>query len=322
MRYVEAAGLKVSAIGLGTWQFGSWEWGYGHRYARQEAGAIVRRALEMGVTLFDTAELYGFGRSERILGRALAGHTGDVVVATKLLPVTPAAGLVQRRAQASARRLGVQTIDLYQIHQPNPLAQSPTTMRGLRRLLDTGLVRKIGVSNYSLGRWKAAEARLGRPVVANQVSFSLARRDPALDLVPYAADRDRLIIAYSPLGQGLLAGGYGPDNRPWDPVRRSSRLFLPTNLERAGELVATLREVAAAHDVTPAQVALAWVIRRPNVVAIPGASSVAQMEANAAAADLDLSDEQDRQLAAAAAAFTPASHLTALTEQLASRLSG
>jgi aryl-alcohol dehydrogenase-like predicted oxidoreductase len=282
----------VSKIGLGTWQFGSREWGYGERYAAVEAARIVERALELGITLFDTAEIYGLGRSERILGRALQGHGDVAFVATKIFPLLPLAPVVENRGVASARRLGLPHLDLYQVHQPNPFVRDRTTMRGMRALQDVGLVGAVGVSNYSLERWRRAEAALGRPVLSNQVRYSLVDRRPERDLIPYAEAEGRVVIAYSPLAQGFLSGRYDASTRPSGIVRRRSKLFRPDALERAAALFGALREVADAHDATPAQVALAWAIRRPNVVAIPGASSVEQVESNAAAADLDLHDDE------------------------------
>ena len=136
MRFLEVAGLgQVSRVGLGTWQFGSREWGYGESYASGAAGEIVARARELGVTLFDTAEIYGFGRSERILGRALGADRDQVVVASKVFPVAPFPAVVRNRAQASARRLQLRRIPLYQIHQPNPLVPDSVIMPGMRSLL-------------------------------------------------------------------------------------------------------------------------------------------------------------------------------------------
>jgi aryl-alcohol dehydrogenase-like predicted oxidoreductase len=173
----------------------------------------------------------------------------------------------------------------------------------MRRVLDAGLARHAGVSNYSLERWRAAERALGRPVLSNQVRFNLVARGPLGGLVPHAQQQGRLVIAYSPLAQGLLSGRYDAKHLPSGGIRRGSLLFAPENLTRAAGLIDALREVASAHDGTPAQVALAWLIRHPNVVAIPGASGVAQLEANAAAADLELSDEEDVRLVRAAEAF-------------------
>ena len=306
MRYLSSTtGKQISKIGLGTWQFGSREWGYGDRYATEVAHAIVERALELGVTLFDTAEVYGYGRSERILGQALGDKRESVFLATKIFPVLPVAPVVEQRAVASANRLGAHRLDLYQVHQSNPVVRDGTIMRGMRALQRVGLVGEVGVSNYSLARWRAAEDALGSPVLSNQVPYSLVARSPERDLLPYASSRGRIVLAYSPLAQGLLSGRYQPGSRPANRVRAANPLFLPDNLERAGELLGVLGEVAAAHSATEAQIALAWVIRHPAVAAIPGASSVEQLERNAAAAEIDLTDDQYQALADAAARFRP-----------------
>jgi len=269
------------------------------------AQAIVRRALALGVTLFDTAEIYGFGRSERILGGALGDDRESVFLATKIFPVLPVAPVVEQRAVASANRLGARRIDLYQVHQANPVVRDGTIMRGMRALQRVGLVGEVGVSNYSLRRWRAAEEALGSPVLSNQVPYSLVARAPEQDLLPYASSKGRVVLAYSPLAQGLLSGRYHPGNLPANRVRAANPLFLPENLERAGELLEVLGEVAAAHSATPAQIALAWVIRHPAVAAIPGASSVDQLESNVAAAEIDLPDDQYQALADAATRFRP-----------------
>jgi aryl-alcohol dehydrogenase-like predicted oxidoreductase len=303
MRYLSDP--NISMIGLGTWQFGSREWGYGKSYAEREASAIVHRAIELGINLFDTAEIYGFGRSERILGEALGDRRDSAFLATKLFPLLPVAPVVEQRAVASANRLGTRRIDLYQVHQPNPLVKDGTIMRGMRALQRVGLVGEVGVSNYPLQRWQAAERALGSRVLSNQVRYSLVDRAPERDLLPFAESTGHVVIAYSPLAQGLLSGRYHRGHRPANRLRAASPLFLPENLDRAGELIGVLREVADAHHATQAQIALAWVIRRPAVVAIPGASSVEQLESNAAAADIALTDDEYRALSEAAARFTP-----------------
>ncbi|MFC0007390.1 aldo/keto reductase [Micromonospora siamensis] len=338
MRFVQLDTPRpISKIGLGTWQFGSREWGYGADYEHRAAD-IVRRALDLGVTLFDTAELYGFGRSERILGAALrplqhdasgaaprpGAVVGDqrdkVVVASKIFPVLPVASVVQQRAVASAARLGVRQIDLYQVHQPNPVVADTTTMRGMRALQDVGLVGEVGVSNYSLRRWQFAEAALGRRVLSNQVRYSMIDRKPEDDLIPYAEQAGRIVIAYSPLAQGFLSGRYDAKNPPSGAVRRANPYFLPENLERGAALIDTLRQVAEAHDATPSQIALAYLLRHPNVVAIPGASSVEQMERNAAAAEIDLADDQYAALRDAAHRFRPVTGLAAAAKLIRNRM--
>jgi aryl-alcohol dehydrogenase-like predicted oxidoreductase len=324
MKYVEGVEThkRVSRIGVGTWQFGSREWGYGDSYSDRDAERIVARAVDLGITLFDSAEAYGFGRSERILGAGLAarGASEQAYVATKIFPLLPIAPVVGQRGRASAQRLGVPTIDLYQVHQPNPIVRDGTTMAGMRALQDAGTVADVGVSNYSLARWREAEQALGRPVLSNQVQFSLAHAGPLEDLVPYAAEHGRLVIAWSPLAQGLLSGRYDATHQPSGAVRRMNPLFLEENLVRAAGLLGALREVAGAHDATPAQVALAWLVHQPGVVVIPGASSVAQVEANAEAADLGLADDEVAALSEQARAFRPLPALSAGRALLRQRL--
>jgi aryl-alcohol dehydrogenase-like predicted oxidoreductase len=307
MKFLEVPGLgQVSRVGLGTWQFGSREWGYGEGYASGVAVQIVARARELGVTLFDTAEIYGFGKSERILARALGTDRDQVVVASKVFPVAPFPAVVRHRAQASARRLQIRRIPLYQVHQPNPVVPDSVIMPGMRSLLQDDLIGAVGVSNYSLRRWRQADDALGQPVVSNQVQFSLAHADPLEDLVPFAQRENRLVIAYSPLAQGLLGGRYNLDNRPGG-VRAANPLFGTENLRRVAPLLDTLREVGDAHDAKPAQVALAWLLSLPQVVVIPGASSVEQLEFNVAAAELELDTDSQAALTQAARAFIPIS---------------
>jgi aryl-alcohol dehydrogenase-like predicted oxidoreductase len=304
MRYVEAQGLRTSVIGLGAWQFGSPDWGWGDGFGPAEAQAIVDRARQLGINLIDTAELYGRGSSERVLGRILADPQvrDSIVLASKVAPTWPTRDRVKAAAHASLARLGTDRLDLYQIHWPNPLVPQASTMAGIRALQAGGLVRHAGVSNYGLARWRDAEAALGGPVVSDQVQYNLLRRRPERELLPFAAARGRLIIAYSPLAQGVLAAKYTAANAPGG-VRARNLLFSEENLRRAAPVLDALREVAAAHEATPAQVALAWVVHHPHVVAIPGAKSVAQVESNAAAAEIVLADDEFLHLNQAADRF-------------------
>ena len=298
MRFVEVGGARLSAIGLGTWQFGSSEWGYGGEYARGVAGAIVHAAIELGVNLIDTAEIYGLGRSEKIVGEAISARRASVFIATKLFPI----GLpfqVAGRARRSARRLRVDHIDLYQLHWPSVLFPPRSTMPRMKRLVDSGLVGHIGVSNHSLEGWQAADRALGGAVLSNQVQFSLVNRAPERELLPWAQKEGRVVMAYSPLAQGLLSGKY--QQAPPRNFRRMRRGFSAESRERVQPLIDALGEIGSRHSATNAQIALAWLIRKPNVVAIPGASSVRQLEENVAAADIDLSDEEDARLSALSA---------------------
>jgi aryl-alcohol dehydrogenase-like predicted oxidoreductase len=306
MRYLDLnTTKKISVIGLGTAQFGSREWGYGERYAQQEAYTIVRRAIELGLTLFDTAEIYAGGRSERILGHAVEDCRDSVVLATKIFPILPSAALVRQRAAASAKRLAVAKLDLYQVHWPNPLVSDHTLMRGMRSLQQKGLIGEVGVSVYSLDRWRAAEAALAGRILTNQVGYSLVDRGPERDLLPFVGSGDHAIIAFSPLAKGLLSSRYHRTDRPTNRVRATDSIFDPESLNRTNHLIDTLQEIAAAHHATPAQIALAWVIFRPGVAAIPGASSLEQLESNVAAAEIKLAEDEYQALNVSSAPFSP-----------------
>ena len=293
MRYVDVGGAHVSVIGLGTWQFGSTEWGYGRDYNETTAAEIVHRALDLGINLVDTAEIYGLGRSERIVGSAVRGRRDSVFLATKIFPVWPPP-LVAWRARGSLRRLGVDHIELYQQHWASPMLPPGPTMRRFRQLVDNGLIRHAGVSNHSLADWQACERGFGGPVLSNQVRFSLVDRSPERELVPWAQREGRIVIAYSPLGQGVLSGRYQTESPA--NFRRFRSEFTASARTRREPLIGALREIASAHSATAAQVALAWLVRKPNVVAIPGASSVKQVEENAAAADIALTPDEVQRL--------------------------
>ena len=303
MRYIEIEGMRLSRIGLGTWQFGSREWGYGDGYARDVAPALIKRAAELGITMIDTAEAYGPGRSERIIGETLPSLTDEqragLVVATKFLPIAPAEPIVAWQAAGSRRRLGMDALDLFYVHWKNPFVSARRVMQAMRPLVDEGLVRRVGVSNFTLAQWRDAEAALRAPAVANQVQFSLVAPGPAEELVPYAEAAGRIVVAYSPLGQGVLVGrtdwsgaGFG---RPQARMARRRDGLDP--------LQVVIRRVAEAHGATSAQVALAWVISHPNTLAIPGARTIEQLEENAAAVDLELTEEELVQLTVVSTAF-------------------
>jgi aryl-alcohol dehydrogenase-like predicted oxidoreductase len=248
------------------------------------------------VNLIDTAEVYARGVSETIVGRALVGRRDDAFVATKLLPVMPTAGRVEEHARLSALRLGIDRIDLYQIHWPNPTVPLSRQMEGMRRVLQSGLVAHAGVSNFSAKRWAAAEAELGAPILTNQVQYSLLWRSPDARNVPHAQANDRIVIAYSPLAKGLLGGRYDTEHLPTGPARSMDSLCLPENVERAMPVIHAVRRIAETYDATPSQVALAWLLSHPNVVAIPGASSLDQLRRNIEAADLELKPDDLEEL--------------------------
>ncbi|MGB6772621.1 MAG: aldo/keto reductase [Candidatus Dormiibacterota bacterium] len=291
MRYLDLDGRRLSVLGLGCWQFGEKQWGYGTEYSHAESLAVMQRALELGVTVFDTAELYGAGRSEMLVGSALSSWQGDRFLATKFLPIMPLPRVMVAHCGRSLDRLQVPLVDLYQIHWPNPVVPLPLQMEGMRRILGLGLSRYAGVSNFSLKRWIAAEADLGQPVISNQVRYNLLQRRPESGLLAYAQANARLVIAYSPLAQGALSGRYRAGQAPRD-LRRANALFTELALTAMEPLLETLREVADAHQSSSSQVALAYVLAQPQVIAIPGAKSIAQLESNVEAADLQLADDE------------------------------
>lgn len=304
MRYREVGGVRFSVIGLGTWQFGSAEWGYGSEYADRVAFELVEEALELGINLFDTAEMYGFGRSERILGQALGSHRRDALVATKYAPILPLRGIGRKHARNSAARLGIEEIDLYQLHFPNPAFSLSAQVNEFAPMLHAGDIRMLGVSNYSLGAWQRTQVSVNVPLWTNQVHLSLFARKPVREMVPWATAHDRLVIAYSPLEQGLLSGRYDIDAKPSN-MRRFRREFQDRTLMAFRPVRAVMERIATSHQASIAQVALAWVLSHESVVAIPGASSVAQLRSNVEAADLILTDEEYLDLSEAAHRMWP-----------------
>ena len=294
MEYAELgrSGIRISRVGLGTWQIGSPYWGWGREFNREQALRVIEAALDAGINLVDTAEVYGGGLSERIVGEAVRDRREEVVIATKAWPTHLTGGRLRRALEGSLRRLGVRYVDLYQVHWPNPLVPLRETMRAMEDLLGEGLIRAIGVSNFSLRRLEEARSLLSRADVAsNQVEYSMLKRGPERDLIPYCEREGVTLIAYSPLAQGLLTGRYGPGRMPRGVQRRLLTLFNygPVG-RRLSRLIPVLEEVARERGASVAQVAIAWVLRRPPVVAVPGAKREEHARSNAAAADIRLSE--------------------------------
>ena len=285
MKYLLMGGSQISAGGLGTWQFGEVGWGWGAELDYEEAIKIVHRALELGVNFFDTAEVYGNGKSEEILGEALSGAREQAFIATKVAPpLRP--DRIMRSAMDSLQRLKIETIDLYQLHAPDKNVPLDRTMRAIRKLLDEGYIRQVGVSNFNLKQWQQAEEVLGSSIISNQVQYHLLNRQ-ARNLLPYAHETDKIITAFSPLAQGLLSGKYGFDNVPQD-LRANFGIFNNDSLRRAPDILKVLNEVAEHHVATPAQVALAWLMLDSQVMVIPGARTIEQLELNAGSSELKL----------------------------------
>ncbi len=293
-------GLRVSSLGLGTWQWGdTMFWGYGKGYAEGEIRAAFETSLAAGITLFDTAEIYGRGRSEQFLGRFIAGRRAGLVIATKFMPLPWRLGKGQLLAalRKSLERLGLAQVDLYQIHWPFPPRPVEFWADALADAVQAGLVRAVGVSNYSADQMRRAYdvlAKRGVPLASNQVEYSLLHRAPERNGVLDACrELGVTLIAYSPLAQGLLTGKYGPDNPP--PGLRGRR-YRGERLARIQPLIGRLREIGAGHGgKSPGQVALNWLICR-GAIPIPGAKNARQAQENAGALGWRLTAEEVAEL--------------------------
>ena len=297
--------LNIAPLGVGAWAWGTTRlWGYGKEYDRSDVGKAFRASMAEGVTLVDTAEMYGNGASERIIGEILreGGFEGTPVIATKFapLPYRFSAKSLLEAVDKSLERLGIETIHLYQIHFPNPIFKISSLMDALAETVKAGKVRRVGVSNYGADQMKRAHDRLasyGVSLASNQVEYSLLRRAPETNGVLQASrDLSVTLIAYSPIAKGLLTGKYGPGDRPVGLVRRMGRAFSEQNLKKIEPVVNILREIGEAHNKQPAQVALNWLITQGNVFPIPGAKNEIQARQNAGALGWEMTSEEAEKL--------------------------
>jgi aryl-alcohol dehydrogenase-like predicted oxidoreductase len=298
---------RVSQIGLGTMQFGSKGWGYGQYFNKKDAIAIIHKAFDVGINLIDTAEIYAWGKSERIIGEAIQDYDREeFIISTKFLPKAIRPSAVVRALKKSLKRLQTDYIDIYLIHFPNPLLPLGRTLNHLEKMAEEGLIRYIGVSNYSKKRLQAAQKKMRTyRIQVNQVNYSLVKSGAEKELIPYAQNEDILIMAYSPLAQGWLSGKYSIEKPIPKGTRRMNRIFTTKNLKRGESLLSTLKEISENHDVTMAQVALNWVTRSPTVTAIPGAKSISQVESNAKSVDFELTKNEVVQIEKAIKEFKP-----------------
>lgn len=299
------SGIKISAIGLGTWQWGAQEWGWGRQYGRVDVLAAFQKALELGINFVDTAEIYGQGKSEQLVGEAIKEHQDEVVIATKVWPWNLSSRRLIRAAERSAQRLGIDVIDLYQIHWPNPIFPIRNTMKTMRRLVQLGKVRLVGISNFNLARTKAAQEALSPlDLASNQVKYNLIDRKIEADLLPYAQGANIAIIAHTPLARALLTGKFTPYSKPTNLVQAASPRFSPRNLARMKNLQQTLAAISTAHDKTPAQIALNWLTNKQNVVAIPGTKTPEHVMDSAGAIGWHLTEAETREMESAAFGMT------------------
>lgn len=314
-RRIGASDLQAGAVGVGTWQWGDLAYWDDHDGREPtDIAATYHATLDRGADVLDTAELYGFGKSERVIGSLRAGDARPAVVATKYMPAPTRWRMrsVDAAIDGSLERLGVDQIDLYQVHWPFSFIPHRRLLGRLARAVHDGRLKYVGVSNFTSAQMRRAHAVLadaGVPLVSNQVSYSLLRRAPEVNGVLEAChELDVTLIAYSPLAQGLLSGKYGPNGRQprSRPMRRVLRAKTP---ETVMPLLDTLRRIGDSVGATAGQVAVAWTLRDPAVLPIVGARTAGQAEANADAALIELDDEALRELDTESRAYRTASSL-------------
>lgn len=288
--------IQITPLGIGAWAWGdSMYWAYGRGYDESDVRAAFEVSLGAGINFFDTAEVYGSGRSERLLGEFLSGADETIVVATKFMPLPwrLRKGALMRTLRNSLNRLGLDQVDLYQIHWPFPPVPVETWADALADVVQEGLARAVGVSNYNeeqMRRAYAVLAKRGVPLASNQVLYNLINRKVEFNgLLETCQELGITLIAYSPLAQGVLTGKYtAGEPLPGVRGRRYSRALL----EKVQPLIRRMREIGRAHDAkTPAQVALNWLICK-GTVPIPGAKNARQAQENIAALDFHLSEAE------------------------------
>ena len=303
-RYIGSARLAVSALGLGCMPMAGM---YGSK-EETESLRVLARALELGCTFFDTADAYGPFTNERLVGKALAGRRDQVVIGTKFgnirrddgsfLGVNGDPAYVPQACDASLARLGVDYIDLYYLHRVDPKVPIEETVGAMGELVTAGKVRYLGLSEAAPATIRRAHAT--HPITVLQTEYSLWSRDVEREILPTVRELGIGFVAYSPIGRGFLAGGFtDPGELPPEDVRRKHPRFLGDNLQANAAVAARLRDIAAAHGCTPAQLAIAWLMAQgEDIVPIPGTGKLSHLEQNMAA-DLELAGSEVRELSEA-----------------------
>jgi aryl-alcohol dehydrogenase-like predicted oxidoreductase len=307
-RTLGSEGLEVSAQGLGCMGMSEF---YGTR-DEDEAVATIQRALELGIFFLDTADMYGPFTNEKLVGRAIADRRDGVVIATKFgnersedggfLGINGKPEYVRKACDASLQRLGVDHIDLYYQHRVDKTVPIEETVGAMKELVEQGKVRHLGLSEASPETIRRAHAV--HPISALQTEYSLWTRDPEDAVLPTVRELGIGFVAYSPLGRGFLSGAIiKPDDLAEDDFRRHNPRFQGENFQKNLELVDRVREIADEKDVTPGQLALAWLLSQgEDIVPIPGTKRRAYLEENAAAAEIELKEEDLRRIDEAAPA--------------------
>jgi aryl-alcohol dehydrogenase-like predicted oxidoreductase len=291
-RMLGTSGIKISSIIMGTWQAGKEMW---VGIDDTESTTAIKTAYDAGITTFDTAEVYGNGHSEKIVGNALLDVRDNVVIATKVFSNHLKYQQVIDACHQSLKNLNTDYIDLYQIHWPPgsfgakhvPLEE---TMGALTDLKAQDKIRAIGVSNFSRSQMEKA-AKYGK-IDSLQPPYSLFWRKVETDALPYCLENNITLLAYSSMAQGLLTGKFGPDHKfAQGDHRFRNKLFQPENYERVQEALEKLRPIAKANNITLGQLALAWIISQPGICAIAGSRNAEQAAQNAAAGNVRLSEQ-------------------------------
>ncbi|MCS7030237.1 MAG: aldo/keto reductase [Gloeomargarita sp. SKYG116] len=284
--------VQVTPLIIGTWQAGKRGW---VGIDDQEIIAAIQTALDRGITTIDTAEIYGDGYSEELVGQAIKNYRHQVVIATKVFANHLAYDQVIQACENSLKRLQVDVIDLYQIHWPSGSWKSPVvpiaeTMRALVKLKEAGKIRAIGVSNFSLAQLQ--EAQQYGPIDSVQPPYSLFWRVVERDLLPYCVEQGISVLAYSPLAQGLLTGKFTLNHQfPPDDVRAKNILFQGELYQRAQAALAHMRPIAEAYHISLANLALAWLLHQPQTCAIVGVRNREQVLGNLPALHVRLRPE-------------------------------
>jgi len=296
------SGIRVSAIGMGMWQASGAIWGTD--VTDESCIQAVVRSSELGVNLVDTAEAYGDGHSEEVLGKAIKRVDREkLIVATKVNGSHLRYDDVLKACEMSLRRLGIKQVDLYQVHWPDPWQQIPLkhTMKAMEKLYDEGKIRAVGVSNFAVRDLEEARSILSHAeIVSDQVRYNLINRQIEEEVLPYCSREKITILAYVPLAQGALTGKYSEDLKPTDQVRKDNKAFSDHNLREIAGLLKVLQGMANKRGKTVAQVALNWILSHPGVIPIPGAKNAEQAEQNASAAGWSLTQDEMREVTAAA----------------------
>ncbi len=296
--------LQLSAIGLGTWAMGGTDWQFGWGPQDDEISiATIHKALDLGVNWIDTAPAYGLGHSEEVIGKAIRGMQQKPILATKCTRVWDEDRIIYaslkgksilREAEESLRRLGVETIDLYQIHWPDPEEDIEEAWRALEVLIQRGKIRYAGVSNFSVEQMQSVQAL--HPIASLQPPYSMLRRRVEDEILPYCGEQQIGVIPYSPLQKGLLIGKVTPEwvaGLPEGDHRHGDPDFHQPRLARNMRITAGLAEIARESGHTAAQMAIAWLLRRAEVTApIVGARKPSQIEGTAPAGDWELSEAE------------------------------